>query len=247
MNTQSQYPGHHILDDAGPMAGYSRWVINMFKDYWGKDILEIGSGIGTMSALLPAGASVTLTETDPAYISVLRKKFDFPVYRWDAQNPPPRPLSSSGFDVVFTANVLEHIPDHRAVLKSIFKLLRPGGRLLIYVPAKQIIFGTLDQALGHCRRYEKDEFIKLLSDLKFSIITARYCNLPGFFGWWVVGKILRLHRSRLLAKVFDIIFTPWLYFEERLSLPFGQNLIVVAAKPDHTSSHTPGLSYHPSS
>src|SRR5437773_1255865 len=69
----------------------------------------------------------------------------------------PTRRSSDLMDSVVCLNVLEHVEDDMQGLRNIHSVLRPGGRAIILVPHGQEIFGTLDVALGHYRRYSHEE------------------------------------------------------------------------------------------
>ena len=104
--------------------------------------------------------------------------------------------------------------------------------MLVFVPAGPRIFGTLDEAFGHHRRYTKDSLLAALTPAGFTVDVLRYVNAAGVVGWFVAGKILR---QRTLAarqvQVYDRLIIPWLSKIESLwSPPFGQSLLAVARK-----------------
>jgi len=227
------YPGHHILETVSEMDNYHKWIIEYFRPYFGTQILEVGSGSGTLSQLLPGSGDITLTDIDRDYVEYLKKNFSHPVVRWDVSHPQPESLPKSGFDTVFSSNVLEHVKDDTQAFKNIHTLLKPGGRLLLFVPASPAIFGELDRQLHHFRRYEKNSLREKLTNLGYRVERIEYHNFVGFFAWGLVSRVLSLKQisySSFSAKMFDKVFSPFLWLENSFPPPFGQNLAVVAVK-----------------
>ena len=95
------------------------------------------------------------------------------------------------FDGLFALNVVEHIKDDTLAIANCKKLLRPGGRMLILVPAYQTLYNTFDEALEHYRRYNKKSLKKLFSDNQLQITHSQYFNFAGILGWFLSGNILR--------------------------------------------------------
>src|SRR3569623_107932 len=79
-------------------------------------------------------------------------------------------------------NATEHLPDDLAALRALFALLRPGGTLLLYVPACPRAFGSLDQALGHHRRYTRASLQRVLVQAGLVASRPRYKNRLGLVG-----------------------------------------------------------------
>ncbi len=222
---------HLTLESVSQMPRYNQWLISRFQAYFGQNILEIGSGIGTLSQLLPSTTQKTLTDINPEYLQQLESLHLGKVLFCDIQKPLPPSLKTKSFDTIFTSNVLEHVEDDQKAFKNIYRLLQKGGHLLLFVPAKQSVFGELDRQLFHFRRYEKETLKAQLEKIGFKIEKIRYYNFLGFFSWWLNSKVL--HQKYIpphSAYLFDQLFTPLLYLEESLPLPLGQNLLVIAKK-----------------
>jgi hypothetical protein len=79
--------------------------------------------------------------------------------------------------------VLEHIEDDETTLAQIREILRPGGKLVLLVPAMPQLYGTLDRALHHFRRYSAEEVGRKLGAAGFAVDNTRFLNRPGVFGW----------------------------------------------------------------
>jgi hypothetical protein len=112
-----------------------------------------------------------------------------------------------------------------------YKFLREGGKLLMYVPAHRGLYSRLDHTMQHYRRYESWQISALLERAGFKVISVTHHNALAAIGWWVQGKLIK-HRgiSTLQTKFFNLM-VPVLNVEKRLSLPFGLTLLVVAEKP----------------
>ena len=127
-------------------------------------------------------------------------------------------------------NVLEHIEDDRATLDDLFAVLRPGGRLVLIVPAHARLYGSLDEHLHHFRRYEKAELDQKIRAAGFVVEDLRFLNRPGVFGWWVNGRLLRrrvLPRGQL--ALFKLVL-PMLKSEESNPPSWGLSLLAIARK-----------------
>src|SRR5690606_17230249 len=124
-----------------------------------------------------------------------------------------------------------HIEDHTGTLADFQAVLEPGGRLILLVPSLKALYGTLDVALHHFRRYAKDELAALVRQAGFEVEEIRFLNRPGVFGWWLNSRVLKrriLPRGQLGA--FKMLM-PLLRREETRPPSFGMSLLVVARKP----------------
>jgi hypothetical protein len=126
-------------------------------------------------------------------------------------------------------NVLEHIQDDRLALRHMREVLAPGGHLVLIVPAHGWLYGTMDSAIGHFRRYDKAMLDRTMRQCGFTPIVQRHMNVLGSLGWFVNGRLLRMRvppsgQLRLINRV-----TPILQTLERWVPPlFGLSLIMVA-------------------
>ena len=220
---------HRILEQADGLTKYNRWLISHFSPYFGKTILEIGSGQGALSRLLPPQAIVTLSDINPTYLATLKRVFPNPVLHLSIEKEAPANLIGK-MDTIFSSNVFEHIKDDQTALKNCYQLLEPGGRLLLFVPARPEIFGKLDEEMGHFRRYTKKELRKKIETAGFEVEKIYYANLPGYFLWWGRGLLKTTKRDSFFAKIFDSLVVPMLYLEKYIHPPFGQSLVLIAKK-----------------
>lgn len=215
-------------------ANYNKWIFGNLAPYMGQRILEIGGGIGNMTRLFINKKLVVSTDITDHNIQKLearfRKKKNFFAVKTDISKTT-KDLKKFSFDTVVCINVLEHIKsDHRA-LKNMHSLLGKDGRLLLMLPAFSSLYGTIDRSDCHYRRYDKKHALKKINKAGFRIIKSFYMNLPGFFGWYYHGKILKtkLHPEGDIS-LFDRLVPVFSFLEMIIRPPFGLSLIVIAKK-----------------
>jgi SAM-dependent methyltransferase len=133
---------------------------------------------------------------------------------------------------VVAVNVLEHVPDDLDFVIQAERVLAPGGHLVLFVPAGPGIFGTLDEAFEHYRRYTRGDLARLLERAGFELVELRYSNLPGVLAWWLSGRVLRRRTvTPGSVRLYDRLMVPWLRRLERVwTPPRGQSLFVVGRK-----------------
>lgn len=229
------YPGKE-LDLLAAATNYYRWISSEFAPYLGSRMVEVGAGIGTVAShLLAAGDLTSLILVEPAGHLAARLESRFAEdrrirvhhgYLEDLSKP------DGGIHSVVMVNVLEHIRDDQAALTAAYRLLDEGGHCLLYVPALPVLFGSLDLAFGHWRRYTKWMLTHGLSRAGFALRTLRFVNMPGVVAWYVAGKILK---QRTLTPwsvgVYDRFVVPFAAgVERRWEPPVGQSLLAVARK-----------------
>ena len=195
--------GIDTLDAISFAPRFNRWMYENIKDFCHGEILEIGSGIGNISAhFREEGASIQLSDIRGNYIDILNTSFGDSaqsVLKMDISAPDFNTRYADlieKFDSIFALNVVEHIKDDALAIKNCRKLLKPGGQLTILVPAYQALYNSFDTALEHYRRYTKKSLNSLFTE-GFKISKSRYFNAFGMLGWVVSGSILK---KKTIAK-----------------------------------------------
>ena len=226
-----------VMSDA---ENYVRWLFSeLVAPHLGRRILEIGSGIGTYSSRIAADPKVeglTCVEVEPRLVDLARnalaaahvqKPVDHIVGDYLAA-----PLPKDHYDAALLINVLEHLRDDRASVRKARSELRMDGRLVIFVPAFELLMSGLDRRLGHYRRYTTGTLRQLLEGAGFTVTALRYYNLTGFLGWlWRFRILGRTEQSRGLVRFFDRVVLPvQLRVERTLQMPLGQSVYAVAKK-----------------
>ena len=209
---------------------YNRWMFDRLRRWIGRRVLEIGSGIGNLSTFLVDREQLVLTDTREEYLNRLRQRFagrtNIAVARLYLPNDDSA-VARQRFDTVICLNVLEHVDDDLSSLVAIRRLLAPAGRLVLLVPALPALYGTIDRALGHHRRYTRAGLADLLRATGFTLAHIEYFNLAGIPGWWWAGRVLR--RDTIPGgslKLYDAL-VPLFRLERFIPWRLGQSLIAI--------------------
>jgi SAM-dependent methyltransferase len=133
-------------------------------------------------------------------------------------------------DTVVCLNVLEHIEDDIQGLRNIHSALRKDGHAIVLVPHGQEIFGTLDTALGHYRRYSHEELKEKMERVGFRVEKILNFNRVSRPGWYVSGRLLnRTTLGAMQMKIFDQLVWLWRHIDPHLPWP-PTSIIAIAAK-----------------
>ena len=233
---QATQTGGRTLEMFSGTPQLNAWMISKFEDHLRGSVLEIGSGIGNLSGLLREHADqLTVTDIEEHYVDALAQRFvDDPhvfTARFDLDEPPPEGVAGRRYDSIVAVNVLEHVADDHSAVRRLVALLNPGGHLLVYVPALPFLFGSLDEALGHYRRYTRRSLEQLLTSAGLRVPKPTYMNLLGTAGWFLNGRVLRrrtLDESQV--HLFERL-VPLCRQEDRFRLPFGLGVVALASSP----------------
>ena len=213
---------------------YNAWLIERVLPWVGRRVLEIGAGVGTMSAFLADRERVVLSDTNAGYLERLRARFaGQPQVRVAALRLPATDgdLQAERLDTIICLNVLEHVRDDELSLATMFQLLQPGGRLVLLVPSLPAIYGTLDRALGHFRRYTPSELRQKYAAAGFRMRHLEYFNMAGIPGWWFTGRVLRRELIPTGSLRWYDALVPLFRLERFLPWRLGQSLIAVGERP----------------
>ena len=138
-----------------------KWIYDNICTFLGKRIIELGAGIGNITRLLTDRDIVVAVDNSEAAVEQLRKKFSqFPAvipFQLDIEGPELLTLARYDADTIVCINVLEHMEDDAKVLSDMASLLKPGGTLILLVPAFQLLYGSIYRIVGHHRRYDRKE------------------------------------------------------------------------------------------
>ncbi|MDX1503532.1 MAG: glycosyltransferase [Thermoanaerobaculia bacterium] len=227
--------GGRILHSLERARRFNRWMAQTLEPWVGHRVLEIGAGIGNLTGWLIPRDHYLATDINANYLGYLRNfaggKPYLDVARVDLEDPASFAPLAGRFDTVICLNVLEHVADPVKALRNLGSALAPGGRLVLYVPRGQRLFSSLDEALGHRCRYERDMLRSELAATGFEIEKMRDFNRASVFGWWWNGKVLRRRSfSRVQLKLLDLL-VPLFRRLDRLLPWSGLGIVAVARKP----------------
>jgi SAM-dependent methyltransferase len=216
---------------------YIDWMLSPFKPHLRGDIVEVGIGHGAYyEALKPFGVYLGL---DIDERSVAAAKARYPEASFAQAD-----ILEAGFlknllpgkaDVIVSINVLEHIDEDVKAVWNLVDALKPGGHLLVIVPAMKGLYNDLDRLAGHHRRYGYRDFDRMLASLPVEVENLFYFNPVGALGWW--ANRFRRHDS-LNDKMVNAqieIFDKYVLPVSRLINPvtksfFGQSLVCMAKR-----------------
>ncbi len=211
---------------------YNGWIYRMIRPYLGRDILEVGAGIGNMTRHYLGHGRVTASDVSPFCLGELSRTFaehpNVSVRELDiSRNSYPR---KEIHDTIVCLNVLEHIEDDVAALGNMRSLLRPGGRLILYVPANPRLYCAIDRGVGHYRRYRMGEVLERLERAGFRVLHSRHHNILGAIGWWIQGKAMGKKAIGASDVGFFELLMPLVRLQDRLDTRFTLSILAVGEK-----------------
>jgi glycosyltransferase involved in cell wall biosynthesis/ubiquinone/menaquinone biosynthesis C-methylase UbiE len=207
--------GPDILDTLSRAKHFNRWMADTVSPYLGNEVLELGAGMGNLTRLLASRRRRYIaTDIDVEHLSRLQARLHHrpnietaicDLSRTEDFEPWTRKVDS-----VVCLNVLEHVEDDMSGLRNIRACLKPGGRAIILVPQGPGVYGTLDEVLGHFRRYSKTELEQKMKSAGYRVERILEFNRITYPGWYVNGRLLRRrHFSRFQLGVFDRLVWMW--------------------------------------
>lgn len=224
--------GSRTLESMSQAVWYNRWTLGKFSKYLNGQILEIGCGIGNFTKFLTKRGSLTTIDINQSYLKEAKHTAEGLVEIGFGDIEKGKYFfKTRKFNTIVCINVLEHIKNDEQALKNIYKLLEPGGRLILLVPAHAFLYNAIDQSIGHFRRYEKDELINILLQNGFEVNKTRKLNLIGALGWYISGKLFRekeVNESKII--IFNLISPIFLLLENIFEPPVGTSILVIAQK-----------------
>ena len=223
---------NEVLEELAGAVNYRGWLVSLVEQQLGEDPLEVGSGTGEYAASLSAqGQRVTVSEAYGPSLRRLQERFAGDQRVTVRELVVPADVEG-GYSSVFAFNVLEHIPDDAAALASMGRLVRPGGCIMIFVPAFTLLMSRFDRQVGHQRRYRAAELRRLAEGAGLSVERVHHVNAPGFLAWFVGMRLLRGRpKDGPALRVWDrLVVPPTRRLESWHRPPFGQSLFLVARR-----------------
>lgn len=203
---ESDDEGLETLQVISDAVKFNDWMYGTIAPFCNGKILEVGSGIGNISErFISHNHNITLSDIRTNYRTFLTDKFPIhakegKIADLDLVHPEfteiYKPFLDS-FDTLFALNVVEHIKDDKTALNNCNLLLKPGGTLIILVPAFQLLYNHLDKELYHYRRYTKKSLEHLFQSNEIKISKSFYFNAAGIPAWFISG---RLQKNKTIPK-----------------------------------------------
>jgi hypothetical protein len=235
------YPGRELEAMAGAY-NYHRWILEIFKPYLGKQLVEVGAGRGSFSELILGThdcdrlslvePSAELYQELTSRIGRLKTDTEMNCYQQTFAAAASLIKERQAPDSVIYVNVLEHIADDELELKTINRTLVLGGRVFLFVPALPKLYGAFDDRVGHVRRYTRSELDKKLLAAGFKLVLSKYFDFTGIAPWWVKYCLLRSdNMPGSSVKFYDRFVIPFVSrIETLISPPLGKNIIAIGEK-----------------
>ncbi|SFW89938.1 class I SAM-dependent methyltransferase [Chitinophaga sancti] len=234
--------GLSTLENLSVVDRLNGWMFESIQPFVKGRVLEIGSGIGNISdCFVKNNYPITLSDYSDHYCNYLDKKFTnqpliegiFQIDLADADFDSRYNLLIGKFDTVFALNVVEHIKDDHLAIANCRKLLKPGGNLIILVPAYQTLYNSFDVELEHFRRYTRKSVTELFNSQQIHILQTRYFNMAGILGWFVSGTILRKKQLPSGQLSFYNKLVPIFRILDQVTFnQVGLSVIIVGQKPE---------------
>jgi SAM-dependent methyltransferase len=223
-----------ILNSLTSAANYNKWLTDLAAPHLGDWPIELGSGLGDYAQTwLDSGTPrITVTELDPMRLGDLRARFEgdprIEVEELDILRP-----ANGDYSSLVAFNVLEHIPDDVQALRAAHRIVRPGGVVIIFVPAFSFAMSRFDRAVGHVRRYTKPGLHSVFARAGLESVDVRYVNMPGLLAWIVMMRLLggEPKDSALLSLWDKHVIPASRRWDSRHRPPFGQSVLGIARVP----------------
>jgi len=212
---------------------YNQWTLSKIKEYLNGKILEVGCGIGNFTKSLLEYGEVYGIDIRRDYIEKTEKILSGSNARIGLGDIEKGKyfFKNEKFDSVVCINVLEHIKDDMRAIRNINILLMKKGILILLVPAHPFLYGEIDRAIYHYRRYTKKEVISKLESEGFNVLDFKTINFAGALGWFISGRILKnkiVDKSKI--KLFNLLAPIFLRIEDIINPPFGTSFLIIARK-----------------
>jgi SAM-dependent methyltransferase len=212
---------------------YADWIYRLIRPYLGEHVLEIGAGHGELTERLRRDAKVTATDLSKRCVDELALRFaGCPEVEVLQADVAALGAEDRKFDSVVLINVLEHIDDDADALAELREVLKPGGRLCVFVPAFEGLYSDFDRRIGHRRRYRRSRLVSTFDRAGLGVIEARYVNTVGAVAWWLFSRQLgQVPTQRWSVRLYDKVAVPVIRrLEEDRAPRFGQSLLCIGER-----------------
>jgi Methyltransferase domain len=213
---------------------HRKWFVAFATPYLGDNPIEVSAGLGDYAAeWLVHAPRMTLNEADPSRLVALKERFaaDSGVTVRELVMPS---ADTGQHTAAVSYNVLEHIEDDIGALRTMRSLVRPGGYVIIVVPAFPFAMSSVDVITGHVRRYTRKSMREAMTKAGLEIEKLHYANSLGLIGYYVSTSLLRqVPGPGPMVRFYDTFVAPVTRLAERVVRPpFGQSVVAVARRPE---------------
>jgi SAM-dependent methyltransferase len=226
-------------------VGRRRIIRSFVKEICGQiggraaQILDVGCGTGANLLMLSEFGEAEGVDISPQAITFCQARGLSNVRLGAAE---ALPYDDDQFDLVTALDVVEHLDDDVGALREMWRVIRPGGRLLLFVPAFMFLWGLQDEVSNHRRRYRLPELRRAVVAAGFEIERTSYANITFFLPTLMVRQVMRLtglstdSEVRINIPALNRVFA-WIFGSERwllkaCSFPFGVSAVCVARRSE---------------
>lgn len=239
--------GHELIKDKEQNSFWffhrRQCLERIIENYPVKKALDIGGGngqfskylqsIGIKTVLLEPGNNGAKNAVDNGVLNVINGTLRDACFK------------ESTIQSAFLLDVLEHIEDDEAFLSEIYRILEPGGKLILTVPALQFLFSDFDLEVGHYRRYTLRELNEKLIKSGFLVDYKTYffslLPIPVFIGRFVINRFKKkdhrkstghISKSGMFGRFLTVLLWPEkLLMKYKVKIPIGSSCLFVVYKP----------------
>lgn len=177
---------HEAQDRMALLPNYYAWIADRFADHVEGSVLELGCGAGfVISNYVGRVERVVGVDINPELLQ--RLEASYPRGNVKTRCVDLRgewgELDGERFDAIVALDVLEHFDDDGAFVAKLSRHLKPGGKAILKVPAQSQLYGAMDQASGHYRRYDDALLRELMERAGFETLALRHMNPAGAWGY----------------------------------------------------------------
>ena len=177
---------HEAQDRMALLPNYYAWICSHFRNQLSGEVLELGCGAGfVIKNYIEQVERVFGVDINPELLA-----------RLEASYPPGKirtacvdlrgdwhELGDARFDAVIALDVVEHFEDDGVFIRKLASRLEPRGKAIIKVPAQSKLYGSMDEASGHWRRYDAEQLEALMRAQGFRTLSLRSMNPIGAWGY----------------------------------------------------------------
>ncbi len=225
--------GSEILARLSRTPRFTRWMADVLRPYVGERVLEIGAGIGNLTVHLIPRTIYCASDINPLYLQRLESLQEtrpyFEALHTDVTRQESFPLVRR-FDTVICLNVIEHVEDDVQALHNIRSVLADEGNAIVLVPRYPRLFGTLDEVLGHQRRYTKARLEAVGRQAGLRLVKMLEFNRASVPAWWLNGRLLRRRTFGLIQIKLLNLLVPLFRVIERIRFLPSLSLIAIFEK-----------------
>ena len=187
--------GSRVLARLSRAPKFNAWIADVIRPFCGTRLLEIGAGVGNLTLQLVPRRTFVASDVNPLHLTTLASLCtDRPylsVAYCDVSDRASFPERDGGYDTVVCVNVVAFIADDVRALANIRSVLADGGRAVLLVPQGPHLTGTLDEVLGHRRRYTRETLTATAEAAGLEVQEILPFNRAGTLAWYINGRVLK--------------------------------------------------------